>query len=77
VEDTTAYALDGGNFAVYGVEFWGNKKDRGNAYVTWFSEGKETWTITSDSVGPDTETGVGQRLITEEPMVRLFGICSE
>lgn len=57
-------------YAPYGFEWWSNQGNRDEGYITWFSEGHKTWTMTAGSVGPDSTTQVGQRLISEEPHVR-------
>ena len=57
-------------YATYGFEYWSNPSKRDEGYVTWFSQGKKSWAITADSIGPDTVSQVSQRLISEEPMVR-------
>jgi beta-glucan synthesis-associated protein KRE6 len=57
-------------YAPYGFEWWSNPSNRAEGYVTWFSDGQQTWKATSASVGPDSITQISQRLISEEPMVR-------
>ena len=56
-------------YATYGYEYWSNPSSRGDGYITWFSEGQETWRITPNSVGPDSVARIQQRIIPEEPMV--------
>lgn len=56
-------------YATYGYEWWSDPKDRDAGYITWFSQGKPSWKITSKSIGPDSVTEISQRLIPEEPMV--------
>lgn len=38
-------------------------------YITWISSGEAVWTIYSGGLGPDTETEIGARIISQEPMV--------
>ena len=56
-------------YATYGYEYWSNPSHRGEGYITWFSEGKETWKITPDAVGADGTARISDRIIPEEPMV--------
>lgn len=61
-----------GEYGTYGFEYWPSRGDDG--YITWNVNGEKTWTVTTASVGPNEISQVGQRLIPEEPMVRLcFG----
>ncbi|EDR03474.1 glycoside hydrolase family 16 protein [Laccaria bicolor S238N-H82] len=66
-------------YAPYGYELWSDPNNRQDGYITWFSNGKPTWTVTSASVGPDPVSQVGQRLISEEPMyvVLNFGMSPD
>lgn len=61
---------DNMGYATYGFEWWSDPRNRDDGYVTWFSEGKKAWTATAASMGPDSTTKIGQRLISEEPHVR-------
>lgn len=65
---STAY--DGQAYQTYGFEYWSDPKNRPAGYVTWALNGKPTWTLNAAGVGPDGNTQIGQRLISEEPMVR-------
>jgi len=60
---------DDQGYAPYGYELWSNPNNRQEGYITWYSNGVQTWTVTSASMGPDTISQVQQRLISEEPMV--------
>ena len=60
----------GGNeYAVYGFEYWSDPKNRQDGYVTWYSNGQPSWQMTEATVGPNSQSQVSQRLISEEPMV--------
>lgn len=63
----TAYELNGGTFAKYGYEAW---PDTTNGYITWSVGDVATWTLNAAAVGPNPLVGVGQRLVSQEPMVR-------
>ncbi|KDQ20783.1 glycoside hydrolase family 16 protein [Botryobasidium botryosum FD-172 SS1] len=59
----------GGNgYATYGFEYWANRNDRKNSFLTWFSGGQPSWTIRSASIGPDNAMNISSRIISEEPM---------
>lgn len=59
------------SYAPYGFEYWSDPKNRDDGYVTWYSNGQKTWTMTSATIGPNNISRVDQRLISEEPMVRI------
>jgi beta-glucan synthesis-associated protein KRE6 len=68
-------------YAPYAFEWWSDPGDRTSGYITWYSNGAKTWTVTSASIGPDPISQVSQRLIPEEPMVKsshfsLVYMCS-
>jgi beta-glucanase (GH16 family) len=56
-------------YSAYGFELWSNPSNRGEGYITWFSNSSHTWTVTPGTIGPDSITQISQRLIPEEPMV--------
>lgn len=58
-------------YATYGIEYWSDMSKRQDGYITWFSQGQKSWTLTSPSIGPDAVSQVDQRLVPEEPMVRI------
>lgn len=68
VSYTDSANYGGTGYGVYGVEFWSDMDNRDKGHVTWYATGKETWTITSAAIGPDSASEVSQRLIPEEPM---------
>lgn len=70
VSDLPNEAYGGNQFATYAFEFWGNKGDRQNTYITWYVNGVETFTAPAASVGSDSTAGISPRIISEEPMVR-------
>ena len=56
-----------GCFAVYGVEYVPGFDD---AYISWLSNDKVTWTLKAAGLGPDSQTQISERLVSQEPMVR-------
>jgi hypothetical protein len=63
---------DNQGYATYGYEYWSNPKKRDEGYITWYSEGQPSWTITAAAVAGDPTVQIGNRLISEEPMVRFL-----
>ncbi|KAF8194222.1 beta-glucan synthesis-associated protein [Pholiota molesta] len=61
-------------FAPYAYEYWSDPKNRDDGYITWYSNGQKTYTITSATVGPNSESQVSQRLIPEEPMYLILNL---
>lgn len=39
--------------------------------ITWAINGSQTWELNASAMGPDEEAQIGQRLVSEEPMVSL------
>ncbi|KAF8339430.1 beta-glucan synthesis-associated [Amanita rubescens] len=61
----------GAVFHTMGFEYWADPSDRPNNFITWQVDGSPSYRLGASAVGPDTGTngtGVGQRLIPEEPM---------
>ncbi|KAF9049741.1 beta-glucan synthesis-associated [Panaeolus papilionaceus] len=69
--DSNCYELDGGCFSVYGFEY---KPGFDNAYITWISNNKATWTIRSDGLGPDSAVGISARPVPQEPMYLIANL---
>ncbi|KAG1767378.1 glycoside hydrolase family 16 protein [Suillus placidus] len=59
------YELDKGCYSIYGFEY---KPGFDAGYITWISSGEAVWTLQSAGLGPDTETEIGARIISQEPM---------
>ena len=58
-------------FFILGFEYWSDPNDRNAGSITWQADGRKTIRILAAAVGPDQGdggSGVGQRLIPEEPM---------
>lgn len=72
---------NGTNYRTIGFEYTADPNDRINNVITWQVDGQKTHTVKATAVGPDPlpdGSGVGQRLIPEEPMsiVLNLGISS-
>ncbi|KAJ7494402.1 glycoside hydrolase family 16 protein [Mycena galericulata] len=64
----------GNAFLPYGVEWFSNPSKRSTGYINWLTDGTKTWTLTPDTIGPDSQSQVSARLITEEPMYMIFNL---
>lgn len=72
--DISSSAYGGNGYATYGYELWADPNHRSNSYITWYTNGKPSWQITSATVGPDSTSQVSQRLIPEEPMYLILNL---
>lgn len=63
-----------GEFIRYGVEYEPDWNGDGSGSVTWFIDGKATWTVKGTSVGPSPEMDIGQRTIPTEPMSIIMNL---
>jgi hypothetical protein len=55
-----------------GFEYYADSSKRDDGFITWYADNKPSHRMGAAAVGPDTGpdgTGVGQRIIPEEPMV--------
>jgi beta-glucan synthesis-associated protein KRE6 len=57
-----------------GVEFRGDPSDRANGFINWIAAGKPSAGLTALASGPDPTVGIGQRLISEEPMALVLNL---
>lgn len=63
-------------FTKFGFEYWAEPTTPENGFITWMVNGNPSHRVAADAMGPDQGpdgTGVGRRLIPEEPMVNIFG----
>ncbi|PPR01618.1 hypothetical protein CVT24_005845, partial [Panaeolus cyanescens] len=61
----------GANFKTFGFEYWSDPNNRQDGYINWQVDGRQSHGMWAPAVGPDQGadgTGVGQRIIPEEPM---------
>ena len=59
-------------FTKFGFEYWAEPSAPEKGFITWMVDGKPSHRVGADAMGPDQGpggTGVGRRLIPEEPMV--------
>ncbi|KIY71730.1 glycoside hydrolase family 16 protein [Cylindrobasidium torrendii FP15055 ss-10] len=67
----------GQQYGVFGVEYWSDPNDRSAGYIEWVTDGKPSWRVNADAIGPNDEVEIGQRIIPEEPMYMVlnFGMA--
>ncbi|KAL0572856.1 hypothetical protein V5O48_009105 [Marasmius crinis-equi] len=64
-------------YVSYGFEYWADSNNRGDGFITWHVDGVKSVQLRPTAVGPDTGvggSGVGQRIIPEEPMSIIFNL---
>ncbi|TFY82379.1 hypothetical protein EWM64_g1637 [Hericium alpestre] len=65
----------GQNFTTFGFEYFANPSSPDDGSITWQMSGQPTARMGAKAVGPDPNgSGVGQRLIPEEPMSIVFNL---
>ena len=45
-----------------------------SGYITWVSNAKKVWTVRAAAMAPNSDAGVGQRLVSEEPMYLILNL---
>lgn len=61
-------------FTKFGFEYWAEPSAPEKGFITWMVDGNPSHRVGADAMGPDQGpdgTGVGRRIIPEEPMVRF------
>lgn len=71
----TAYALSGGVPVTMGVQYDPDWSGNGDGSITWFVDGKPTWTLTGHALGPNPFTEIGQRIIPTEPLSIVINLA--
>lgn len=69
----------GAQFYTFGFEYWTDPAHPEQGYITWQANGKQSLRVGANSVDEDPlpdGSGVGRRLIPEEPMVRILPFSS-
>ncbi|KIJ33317.1 glycoside hydrolase family 16 protein [Sphaerobolus stellatus SS14] len=67
----------GQGFQTYGIEWWSDRNNQDDGYVSWFQGDTNMWTMTAAAVGPDPITTISQMPVSEEPwysIVLNFGM---
>ncbi|KAJ7346342.1 beta-glucan synthesis-associated [Mycena albidolilacea] len=65
------YQLVDGCYAIQGFEYVPGYAD---AYITWISDNKVSWTLNGGGVGADEDSGIAARPITQEPLYILANL---
>ncbi|OCF60896.1 glucosidase [Kwoniella mangroviensis CBS 10435] len=63
-----------GEFTEFGVEWSAFPEEREKGYISWVSDGKRSWTMYADAVDENPRTGVGRRIVSEEPMAIIINL---
>lgn len=61
----------GKEFGKFELEWYADFDNRENGYISWSVDGKRSWTMHADAIGPNSRTEVGRRLVPEEPMAMV------
>lgn len=59
---------DDARFVTFGVEITPDWDYNGKGAITWYLDGKRSWTAPSAAIGPNEYTEISQRIIPVEPM---------
>ncbi|KAL1762328.1 beta-glucan synthesis-associated protein-domain-containing protein [Schizophyllum commune] len=70
--DDSAYG-ENGELTV-GLEYWSNPDNRQEGYITWYINGKETWTLPAAALPARSNLDISERLIPEEPMYLIMNL---
>ena len=62
----------GSGFGTFAYEWWTDPSHRSEGYVQWYSDGQPTWKTTYGTLAGDSATGISNRIIPEEPVVRSY-----
>ncbi|WWC89094.1 uncharacterized protein L201_004012 [Kwoniella dendrophila CBS 6074] len=63
-----------GEFAVFGVEWQAYPEAREKGYIGWVSDNKRSWTMHADVTAENPRTGIGRRIVSEEPMAMIINL---
>lgn len=58
----------------YGLHYEPDWEGKGKGSVTWFIDGKMSWTVPASAFGPRRALDIGQRLIPREPMQIILNL---
>lgn len=65
---------DAQKYVTYAVEYEPDWNNNGGGYVTWYVDGKPTWTVTGDTLPPSTVMEISRRNIPTEPMSVIINL---
>jgi beta-glucanase (GH16 family) len=69
-----AYENSGAKFTTYGVEYEPDWRQNGGGFITWYINGKATWTTLGAVVPPRPAIDLSQRIIPVEPMAIIMNL---
>ncbi|KAG8899650.1 hypothetical protein FRB99_006518 [Tulasnella sp. 403] len=61
-------------YATFGLEINPSPGNRAAGSINWWSGGQPSWGLHASAVGPDATVGIGQRMISEEPMALVLNL---
>ncbi|KAF9565665.1 beta-glucan synthesis-associated [Agrocybe pediades] len=73
--DNQFYGGSDDAFTTYAFEYWSDPEHRDDGYITWYYNNQRTWKATAALVGPNSESQISQRLISEEPMYIIMNLA--
>ena len=73
VPDSAFFGTDGEG-SIMGVEYMPDFSRNGQGYVTWYVDGKKTWTLFETALAPNKKTQIGQRTLPLEPMSLILNL---
>ncbi|PWN49945.1 beta-glucan synthesis-associated, partial [Violaceomyces palustris] len=68
------FQLTNGEFVKFGLDYSPDWDNNGNGYVTWYVDGKKTWTVHGSALGPNPAVDIGRRPIPTEPMSIIMNL---
>ena len=72
-----AYANDGSDHATFGYEHFADPSSPNDGFISWSMGGSEAFKMTAAALVADRKTLVSNRLVPEEPMVRVSYVGME
>mgnify|MGYP001940779590 FL=1 len=59
---------------IIGVEYDPDFDNQGNGYITWYMDGKPSWTLYQGALSPDEKTQISWRTFPKEPMSIIINL---
>ncbi|KOS14920.1 kre6-glucan synthase subunit [Malassezia pachydermatis] len=59
---------------VFGIEYDPDLEDTGNGYITWYVDGKKSWTVYEGALDANEATKIGKRTFPKEPMSIIINL---
>lgn len=71
---TKAFQKTSKTFTTFGCEFEPDFSGSGKGKVTWYIDGKVSWSVTEAAIPAQKEIDIGQRLVPVEPMTIILNL---